>query len=147
MADSEAVVLDIPELPTGIDWSYEVQSACTILADSHWSARRVLHQEDRELIPILQALESEALPREWVSSAAETLGRLLVDLERAATGARQDKELNLEKISPVKLIHACSPGRPRKVIDITWLKEATKPNRLISKKLLAETLGVHQNTL
>jgi Bacterial regulatory protein, Fis family len=40
-----------------------------------------------------------------------------------------------------------SQGRPCKVIDPSWLKEATKPHRLVSMKFIAAYLGIHRNTL
>ena len=177
---AQSLLLDgIPELPLGYEWSYDVELARTILVDSYLSAHRVLCQEDgdkfrlhyhsdrisKELVPILQALESEGLPQGWVSRSAEVLGGLLVDLERAAASTDQEyvakmriempntdllqpsDQMHLKKTTPIKLIHTGWPGRPCKLIDTTWLEEATKPNCLISLKLLAESLRVHCNTL
>ena len=38
-------------------------------------------------------------------------------------------------------------GRPRKVINEAYLREAAHPSRNISKTQLARTLGVHRNTI
>lgn len=39
------------------------------------------------------------------------------------------------------------PGRPRKVIDPEYLREAFQPNRRISVTRLAKALNVHRNTV
>lgn len=38
-------------------------------------------------------------------------------------------------------------GRPRKVIDSDWLRDAMSTRRKISLKVLANALGMHRNTL
>jgi len=43
--------------------------------------------------------------------------------------------------------HPQRRGRPRKVIDATYLQEAMHPSRNISKTQLARALGMHRNTL
>jgi hypothetical protein len=43
--------------------------------------------------------------------------------------------------------HSCERGRPRKVIDAAYLREAMHPSRGISKTQLAMALGIHRNTL
>ena len=49
--------------------------------------------------------------------------------------------------SAVTEFHTGQPGRPRKIIDLSFLQEATAPHRQISLKALAQSLGVHKNTL
>lgn len=45
------------------------------------------------------------------------------------------------------MLHTGKPGRPRKVIDPEFLREAFQPNRRISVTRLAETLHLHRNTV
>ena len=47
----------------------------------------------------------------------------------------------------VSVVHTRRRGRPRKVIDLAYLKEATSASRQIKLTELARTLGVHRNTL
>jgi len=48
---------------------------------------------------------------------------------------------------PVTEVHNGLRGRPRKVIDVNFVKEAMSDSRQIARSELARLLGVHRNTL
>jgi hypothetical protein len=114
-----------------------------------------------DTLPILEALEADALgrdsqhglPAEWLESCAVALGQLLVETMSAAGAANQkcvigtmyinDSEMyvrddvEVEVPSPVTVIHTGRPGRPRKVVNLEYLQEATSTHRAIPITKLA----------
>lgn len=56
-------------------------------------------------------------------------------------------ESNVDIPQPVATLHTGRPGRPRKIINLNYLKEAVSSSRQIKFTELADVLGVHRNTL
>ena len=53
----------------------------------------------------------------------------------------------LTKPTLVSSVRSGARGRPRKIIDLSWLQNATQSRRRLSLNAIARTLGVHRNTL
>ena len=65
-----------------------------------------------------------------------------------ADATSNSEHTSITTIHPVTIArHPQQKGRPCKVIDKGYLREATHPSRKISKSQLARALGVHRNTL
>lgn len=56
-------------------------------------------------------------------------------------------ESNLRHINPIKVKRTGKRGRPRKIPDRNFLKEAFTPDRNIGVSELAQKIGIHRNTL
>ena len=54
---------------------------------------------------------------------------------------------NVQILQPVTEVHTGLQGRPKKIVDIEFLKEAVSNSRHIPCTELARVLGVHRNTL
>ncbi|KIM92304.1 hypothetical protein PILCRDRAFT_118051 [Piloderma croceum F 1598] len=139
------------------------------MSDTYSHISRVLQQEDSDpvrlnqhtstiisdTLPILEALEADALgrdsqhglPAEWLESCAVALGQLLVETMSAAGAANQKDDVEVEVPSPVTVIHTGRPGRPRKVVNLEYLQEATSTHRAIPITKLANVLKIHRHTL
>lgn len=53
----------------------------------------------------------------------------------------------MAKPAVVATVKTAKPGRPRKVIEENYLREAFAPGRRLSMQALARAVGVHRNTL
>ncbi|KAF7987119.1 hypothetical protein HWV62_321 [Athelia sp. TMB] len=138
-----------------------------IIDDIYTRALRVLRQDDSDplrphfhidsissdAIPVLEALErDEELHMDgmsqWLEEVAAVLGHLVVHLHRAAKEMRGRSEETAVKMPElVTLQYTGRPGRPRKIIDLDFLKEATSNHRQIKLTELADIMKVHRNTL
>ncbi|KAF8491102.1 hypothetical protein JB92DRAFT_3222038 [Gautieria morchelliformis] len=148
---------DLPEALDNIQWSHEVHAAHQILTDGYQSAHLLLRREDGDamrlrhhsqritsnLVHLLEALEQEGLPIDWIVCCAHALAGLKVELESAAVGAEQDDTAHSEKKTYVTEVYTGCRGQPRKDINLVWLNEATKGNRRLNMKTLADLLGIH----
>lgn len=56
-------------------------------------------------------------------------------------------EQNVFYDNPITLEQSGGPGRPRKKIALSYLREAFSEHRRITVTRVAETLGIHRNTL
>ncbi|EPQ51350.1 hypothetical protein GLOTRDRAFT_133220 [Gloeophyllum trabeum ATCC 11539] len=153
-----------PPLPPSVDgtvWSANVLRAHQILHDAYARASDLLRQEDgdplrlrihserilKRMIPILEALDQEVADEHWSSGCAHALAKITVDLERAAFAADGVEQAKVHHFNPVTIIRTGRRGRPRKVINPTWLNEAMSTHRKISIQKLADLLGMHRNAV
>jgi hypothetical protein len=119
-----------------------------------------------DCIPILNALESlgEEDLTLWLHSSTKVIGKLIARLSDAAE-AIDDRHVacrdcidfivdfmhrepaNVSHVQPVTVLQTGRRGRPRKVIDESFLREAMSGQRRISLSKLGRTLGVHRHTI
>lgn len=172
----------LPDAQAGAQpWSRDVQQAFGIIAGHYSSAVRLLREEDtnysrlryhsdrltNETVPLLDALHTEVASEQWIVSACEALGQLVIQLVQAECDANAkhvlycciyatDIDLSCVVFSDrtrtarpdlVQTEQTGAPGRPKKVVDVLWLANAVAPNRRITQKRLAQILGIHRNTL
>ena len=120
----------------------------------------------RDCIPILNALEriGEEDLTPWLHSSTEVIGKLIAQLSDAAE-AIDDRHVacrdcidflvdfvhrepaNVSHVQPVTVLHTGRRGRPRKIINELFLREAMSGQRCISLSKLSRTLGVHRHTV
>ena len=50
-------------------------------------------------------------------------------------------------MEPITVVKSGGRGRPKKVVNLDFLKDATDPKRRITLETLAQKLGIHRNTL
>ncbi|KAL0056669.1 hypothetical protein AAF712_016725 [Marasmius tenuissimus] len=154
------ITLPVPD-PT-IPWSPNILNAAQRLTTIYNNARAVLGQESDsnrlklyydlirdEAIPLLEALERESVPEDWITEGSQLFGRLASKIARAESMSknRDDRRVRVPKL--VRLHRTGKRGRPAKVIDENYLKEAMGSGRAITISKLAKTkpLSVHRNTL
>jgi hypothetical protein len=141
---------DLPETLDNTQWSYEVHSAHQILRDGYHSAHLLLRREDGDamrlrhhsqritsnLVHLLEALEQEGLPMDWIVSCAHALAGLKVDLESAASGAEQEY-VTCGLHSPCKALLGLSAIQPvlrRKFISLKFiLATEVVPRKILTK--------------
>ncbi|KAJ7764538.1 hypothetical protein DFH07DRAFT_1016246 [Mycena maculata] len=95
----------------------------------------------------LENMEGEGAPRDWVEAVANILGPLVYELQVAALAAEGIEWDQIEFLEPVVEPKTGKRGRPKKNINLNYLREATSANRNIKLTALAAALGVHRNTL
>lgn len=102
-----------------------------------------------DCIPILHALESlgEEDLTLWLHSSTEVIGKLIARLSDAAEAIDDREPVNVSYVQPVTVLRTGRRGRPRKVINESFLREAMSGQRRISQSKLGRTLGVHRHTV
>ncbi|KAJ7215589.1 hypothetical protein GGX14DRAFT_562803 [Mycena pura] len=150
---------NIPPLPPN-PWSTNVQNAYHVIDGAYTRALQALRAEDGDalrykllssniidtMIPVLEGMEGE-VPREWIDSCAHTLGPLVYELQVSAHAAEGVERDEIELLAPVTEKRSGKRGRPKKDVDLDYLREATGSNRNIGVTRLADAIGVHRNTL
>ncbi|KAJ7701689.1 hypothetical protein B0H16DRAFT_1617441, partial [Mycena metata] len=131
---------NLPPLPLNPSpWTANVIAAYGVLDSAFTRALDALRQEDSDavryrllssnvtdnLVPVLDNMESEGVPRDWVISCAEILGPLVYELEVVALAAEGIERDQIEFLQPVIEAETGRPGRPKKQVDPEYLKEAT----------------------
>ncbi|KAG6374552.1 hypothetical protein JVT61DRAFT_3897 [Boletus reticuloceps] len=153
-----------PPLPARDYWSPDIHHAHEILQDAYQHAVGLLQQEDgdplririhadqisQQMVPLLEALHHEVGDINWTMLCVETFGELLCMLENVAlsTSGQDQSTSNLIHIVPV-VSEPPGPyqGCPRLKFDAEWLLDAVSSSHRIPLQTLAQTLGVHRNTL
>jgi hypothetical protein len=123
-----------------------------------------------DALPILQALEDlaeeEGSLSTWIEEVKRQYEELLEELEVAektalgqcvsvfiinaffaTTESHRDASSHIGYVQPFTVQRKGNKGRPRKLIEVEFLKEALNPSRNISQSKLAAAIGVHRNTL
>ncbi|KAJ7020134.1 hypothetical protein C8F04DRAFT_1197029 [Mycena alexandri] len=154
----------LPPLPDNLEgWSANTDTAYNILSAGYTHARGVLHQEGGDpvryrlvssnivetLVPLLERMDVDGVPRPWIETCAYLFGPLVYELQvsaLAAEGVHREHD-EIELLQPVTEIHSGRPGRPQKIIDPAYLAEATTSGRNIKRSDLASALGIHRHTL
>ncbi|KAG9310489.1 hypothetical protein JVU11DRAFT_9633 [Chiua virens] len=104
-----------------------------------------------QMIPLFGVLQTEVGDTDWAGESAHKLGQLFCALSDAAlAAAERDTTAEIVHIMPVQ--HHVpgddrSPGRPPFECDQEWLENAIAPTRRLSLQTIAQTLGIHRNTL
>ncbi|OBZ70899.1 hypothetical protein A0H81_09541, partial [Grifola frondosa] len=158
-----------PPLPEGLGqlvWSVNVSVAHRTISDTYDRVLELLHLDNAdplrlqyhldklntETVPILIALgqnsyDGPALPGPWLTSAAVAVGTLIAALGAAIKGIEGSDQSNIASIQPVVVRQTGHRGRPRKLINQTYLEEIMSPTRNISLSKLAKVLGTHRHTI
>ncbi|KAF8549906.1 hypothetical protein OG21DRAFT_532214 [Imleria badia] len=136
--------------------------ANNVLSDIYQYALRVLGQEQTDPLRVkghLTAIECDAIPlllaidqdnhsmKEWLVATTTQFAALFASLSRYGDDIQNQTDHNVRVPQPVTIIHTGQRGRPRKIIDLAYLKEATATSRNIKLTELARVLGIHRNTL
>ncbi|KAI0054302.1 hypothetical protein BV25DRAFT_1843762, partial [Artomyces pyxidatus] len=141
-----ATMLQFPSLPATDEstppWSHNVCRAHTTISAAYSHAQKLLHQEDgdplrlraqaklleQDILPLLEALVEEVKDHDWMQQCGVQMGCTLRELDMAAD-ARQDREgRDVFLYNPITVQRSGGRGRPRKLIDETWLREAFAAN-------------------
>ncbi|KAF7318562.1 Integrase catalytic domain-containing protein [Mycena chlorophos] len=155
-----------PPLPetdpeTDADWSEQITNAyedvrsafdraATVLGQDGPDPLRLQYHSDhilRQTVPILEALADEIGQDAWLYTAANALGGLVYDLEKAMVIAKKRERSNLHFFIPVQNQPSGQRGRPRKIIDRDWLADAVSSHRNISLKTISKHLKIDPKTL
>ncbi|KAH0836635.1 hypothetical protein J3R83DRAFT_8353 [Lanmaoa asiatica] len=153
----------LPPLPQG-EWTPNILLAHDTLCDIFHHTSRVLDQEQSDPLQLrfrLSIIEGEAIPlllaiphdfispvlEEWVVSLAELFGKSAHTLSCRLETMQNQVDNNVWMPQPVKIVHTGKRGRPRKEINLEYLKEATSNGRQIKLTELARLLGLHRNTI
>ncbi|KAJ7936172.1 hypothetical protein B0H13DRAFT_2303891 [Mycena leptocephala] len=135
--------------------------AHNVIATAYRRAETLLRQEEADparlrvhsdqianrIVPILEALEPEVGDQAWITECTESLGSLMVDLVRAAAIADTVETSKTRPVVPIRIERTGLRGRPRKVLNPVWLKDAVSGHRKITLQILADGLGMRRNTL
>ncbi|KAJ8086154.1 hypothetical protein PM082_004976 [Marasmius tenuissimus] len=154
------ITLPVPD--PGIPWSPNILNAAQRLTTIYNKARAVLGQESDsnrlklyydlirdEAVLLLEALERESIPDGWITEGSQLFGRLASKIARAESTSRNHDDRRVRVPKLVRLHRTGKRGRPAKVIDENYLKEAMGSGQAITIAKLAKTkpLSVHRNTL
>ncbi|VDB89332.1 unnamed protein product [Peniophora sp. CBMAI 1063] len=153
---------DLPDLPAAseLGWSGSIQTAHHLIASTFQLAIKLLRQEDsttvqlrmlsqrlaEDIVPLLMALVDEIGSHEWAEGCAHAIGGVVLRLKDAADRVQKIETANVHTITPVKLVRLAATGRPRKEIDLSFLRNATSPARKITHAELAAALGMSRQT-
>ncbi|KZT21001.1 hypothetical protein NEOLEDRAFT_1182072 [Neolentinus lepideus HHB14362 ss-1] len=159
-----ALAAELPPLPLaleGEEWSCNIQNGYNVLCELYEKSRRIVLQDDvdpvqlkllsekvfNDSLPILEGMEQDGVPTDWVHTCAHTFGPLIYELEMASLAAEGYEHQKIALVEPVEVVTTAKRGRPRKIPDPTYLREATSKHRNISFRELAATLHMHRNVL
>ncbi|KAJ8519785.1 hypothetical protein ONZ45_g3290 [Pleurotus djamor] len=144
-------------------WSDNVTQSQNILFEGYRRGLGVLQEEAdlirlrwhrdkvmNDLLPLLFAIEDNKqeadIADEWLVAAATALAGLILHLDHASSTTRRE-ENHVIVPEPLQRIHTGNPGRPSTQINATFLADAMKADRNISKSKLAAMLGISRPTL
>ncbi|KAJ7871558.1 hypothetical protein B0H13DRAFT_2349849 [Mycena leptocephala] len=156
------VYSSIPALPDNPEgWSPNTNAAFEVLGSAYTHALGVLLQERGDpvryklvssnivdnMIPILERMDVDGVPRHWIETCAFVFGPLVYELQVSAVAAEGVERDDIELLEPVSQTRSGKTGCPRKDINPAYLAEATASGRNIKKSALATALNVHRHTL
>ncbi|KAL0573558.1 hypothetical protein V5O48_008391 [Marasmius crinis-equi] len=150
--------------PADVPWSPNVLNAAERLSTIYNNARAALGQEadssrlklhydliEDEAILILEAMDSESMeeniPEDWIMENTKLFGLLATKLARAQHTSRNHDDRHIRVPKPVKVLRTGKRGRPAKIVDESYLREALNPERAITIARLTRIVPVHRNTL
>ncbi|KAG1848048.1 hypothetical protein DFJ58DRAFT_796677, partial [Suillus subalutaceus] len=170
--NSPSLSLSLPLLPETKNWSAEIQAAYENIQHTYDHAIRVLRADGAEptriafhvdaissnALPILEALTpdadntdsdemSESLPVKWLADVAMVLGCVVSGLEHLGTTANEEEEHRVDIPELTGIENTGKRGRPKKIIDLDFLIEATSAQHHIRHVELAKIVDVHPATL
>ncbi|KAK1220201.1 hypothetical protein PQX77_017052 [Marasmius sp. AFHP31] len=135
----------LPAPNHAIPWSPNVLNAVQRLSTIYSNARAVLGQEvdasrlklyydliRDEAVPLLEALEREGIPDDWITETSGLVGQLALKIARAESTSRNYDDRHVRVPKPVKLHRTGKRGRPAKVVDESYLREAMCSRRAIT---------------
>ncbi|KAG8941941.1 hypothetical protein FRC03_003832 [Tulasnella sp. 419] len=152
---------DLPEQENGQSWNANTITAYSAIRDVYLHGFQLTSQQDTDepirlkiaaqnidaQALVLQGMHEAGLPEDWIHECTLLLILSREDLLQLAKGATASDGSKVHHYQPFTTIYSGKPGRPRKVIDLQFLKETFADHCNISINRLAKELKVHPNTL
>ncbi|KZV84151.1 hypothetical protein EXIGLDRAFT_776846 [Exidia glandulosa HHB12029] len=152
--------MPLPALPTG-NWPAQFHEANDKLVEAYTHGKSLLGKTDVDPIrlqiqfdrilgeckPLLEGLERSDVPRRWVHKCARKLARQAGLLMHAAEAARGVDHTATRQVEPTTIVYTGRPGRPKKIISASWMRNAFGRRRALKQSVVAQLAGVSRHTL
>ncbi|KAH6907738.1 hypothetical protein BKA70DRAFT_1427545 [Coprinopsis sp. MPI-PUGE-AT-0042] len=164
--------MSLPQLPilaNGESWPPSIYAAYRALQNVYESAsdaigaanlnthriQNYLNRLSNDTLPLLSDLNDAtatlATGRDvlsgWVLCCVKAFGGVFAQLLQLQKEARGTETLNVHQLQPITVVKTGKRGRPRKVINEEFLRNAFGPTRRLNKNLVSTKIGVHWNTM